>query len=64
VYLVVGATALHAQVRLEERHLLARHGQAYRAYCREAPRWLWPSPRWLRRRATLPSDSRTSALID
>ena len=45
VCLVVGATALHAQVRLEERHLLARHGQAYRAYCQEVPRWLWPSPR-------------------
>ena len=37
--LVVGMTVLHLQVRLEEAHLLASHGQAYRDYCKVTARW-------------------------
>ncbi len=37
--LVVGVTVLHLQVRLEEAHLLASHGQAYRDYCKVTARW-------------------------
>lgn len=59
--LIVGATALHAQVRLEERYLLARYGQAYRAYCQAVPRWLWPLPRRSTGQVSLPSSHRTSA---
>lgn len=40
ICLVVGMTVLHLQTRLEEEHLLALHGQAYRAYCERTPRWL------------------------
>lgn len=45
VCLVVGVTAIHVQVRLEEAHLAARFGAAYAAYRAQVPRWLWPLPR-------------------
>jgi protein-S-isoprenylcysteine O-methyltransferase Ste14 len=41
--LIVGVAAIQTQVRLEERHLEARHGDLYRRYKAEVPRWL---PRW------------------
>jgi protein-S-isoprenylcysteine O-methyltransferase Ste14 len=40
VCLVVGMAAIHAQARLEERHLAAHHGEAYRRYRETTPRWL------------------------
>ena len=36
----VGMTVLHFQVRLEEGHLLAAHGEAYRNYCKRTARWI------------------------
>ncbi len=41
VCLVVGVIAVQAQVRLEERHLEARHGAAYARYKDRVPRWLF-----------------------
>jgi len=40
VCLLVGVAVLHLQVRLEEAHLLAVHGQAYRDYCDHTARWI------------------------
>lgn len=40
ICLVVGVAAIQIQVRLEERHLLERWGNAYREYQRRAPRWV------------------------
>lgn len=40
ICLAVGVAAIQAQVRLEEAHLLRRHGAAYQAYCARTPRWL------------------------
>lgn len=40
ICLVVGVVAIHAQERLEERHLEAAHGAAYRRYKARVPRWL------------------------
>jgi protein-S-isoprenylcysteine O-methyltransferase Ste14 len=40
VCLLVGMVAIHAQARLEERHLEARHGEAYARYRAKTPRWL------------------------
>ena len=39
ICLVVGVTVMQLQVRLEERHLAAAFGQAYRDYCDRTPRW-------------------------
>jgi protein-S-isoprenylcysteine O-methyltransferase Ste14 len=39
VCLGVGMAAIHAQARLEERHLEAHHGDAYRRYAERTPRW-------------------------
>jgi protein-S-isoprenylcysteine O-methyltransferase Ste14 len=36
----VGAVLILVQVRLEEAHLLEKHGQAYRVYCSEVRHWL------------------------
>jgi protein-S-isoprenylcysteine O-methyltransferase Ste14 len=38
--LLLGAGLLHVQARLEEKHLLARHGEAYAAYCARVGRFL------------------------
>lgn len=40
ICLVVGVVAIQMQVRLEERHLAARFGEAWRAYAARVPRWL------------------------
>jgi protein-S-isoprenylcysteine O-methyltransferase Ste14 len=40
VCLGVGMAAIHAQAGLEERHLAAHHGEAYRRYREKTPRWL------------------------
>lgn len=40
VCLLVGMVAIHAQARLEERHLEAHHGEAYARYRAKTPRWL------------------------
>lgn len=40
VCLAVGVAAIHAQARLEERHLEAHHGEAYARYTEGTPRWL------------------------
>jgi protein-S-isoprenylcysteine O-methyltransferase Ste14 len=45
VCLAVGVTAIHAQVRLEERYLANQHGEAYARYKRATPRWLIPRRR-------------------
>jgi protein-S-isoprenylcysteine O-methyltransferase Ste14 len=45
VCLIVGMTAIHIQVRLEEAHLAARFGAAYDAYRARVPRWLFPLAR-------------------
>ena len=37
--LVVGVVVLHLQVRLEEAHLSRIHGEAYRDYAAQTPRW-------------------------
>lgn len=37
--LVAGVAMLQLQTRLEETHLRALHGQAYRDYCERVPRW-------------------------
>ncbi|HYE01502.1 MAG TPA: methyltransferase [Alphaproteobacteria bacterium] len=37
---LLGAVAMAVQVRLEEAHLAALHGEAYRRYRAAAPRWL------------------------
>ena len=39
ICLLVGMLVLHLQVRLEEAHLLAAHGQVYRDYCKSTARW-------------------------
>jgi protein-S-isoprenylcysteine O-methyltransferase Ste14 len=38
--LAVGEVLMQVQVRLEEAHLAALHGAAYREYCRRTRRWL------------------------
>jgi protein-S-isoprenylcysteine O-methyltransferase Ste14 len=40
ICLVVGVLAIHRQVRLEEADLEARHGELYRAYRAQVPRWI------------------------
>jgi protein-S-isoprenylcysteine O-methyltransferase Ste14 len=40
VCLIVGIAAIHAQVRLEERHLEARFGDTWRSYAARVPRWI------------------------
>lgn len=40
VCLIVGIAAIHAQVRLEERHLEARFGDVWRSYVARVPRWI------------------------
>lgn len=40
VCLIVGVAAVHAQVRVEERALRERHGDAYDAYAARTPRWV------------------------
>lgn len=37
---LLGESLLHIQVRLEEEHLGATHGEAYAEYCRRVRRWL------------------------
>ena len=37
--LAVGVFVIQGQVRLEEKHLRRRYGDAYVAYCRSVPRW-------------------------
>ena len=37
---LLGESLLHIQVRLEEEHLAATHGEAYLEYCRAVRRWL------------------------
>jgi protein-S-isoprenylcysteine O-methyltransferase Ste14 len=40
ICLIVGVAAIHAQERLEERHLEATHGTEYARYRERVPRWL------------------------
>lgn len=40
VCLLVGTVAIQMQVRLEERHLAGRFGDAWRSYAARVPRWL------------------------
>jgi protein-S-isoprenylcysteine O-methyltransferase Ste14 len=40
ICLIVGVVAIQMQVRLEEHHLAARFGEAWRAYAARVPRWL------------------------
>jgi protein-S-isoprenylcysteine O-methyltransferase Ste14 len=40
VCLIIGVAAIHAQVRLEERHLEARFGDVWRSYAARVPRWI------------------------
>lgn len=40
VCLIVGVLAIHLQVRLEERHLASRFGEAWQAYAARVPRWI------------------------
>lgn len=42
ICLIVGVTAIQAQVRLEEKHLARRWGEAYRDYAARVPRWPHP----------------------
>jgi protein-S-isoprenylcysteine O-methyltransferase Ste14 len=41
--LAAALVSFPTQVRMEEEHLIARHGDAFRAYAARVPRWLgWP----------------------
>lgn len=38
--LTLGNALVQIQVRLEEEYLLRTHGESYRVYCKQTPRWL------------------------
>lgn len=43
ICLLMGATVILRQMRLEERHMPARFGEAYQAYAAATPRWMTQS---------------------
>lgn len=60
ICLLAGVTVLQLQVRLEEAHLLAAHGRAYRDYCKATPRWFRPLGWLLPRKAAVSSTPDTA----